>query len=200
MNSRTQHLDTYLAACAAYTATLLAFESDADAAIVYSGVVNITIPGTFAGVYLNMVTGATSTSFASNPGADFNPYYGGSRLWAPANIGAIVGTGNQASALPQRGFVGPYVGPASNFINGTPVFTTNFTSGVATFAGVRFLRESDSVTLYGWVRMIKSSSNTLPGMILDYAYEDNGGAIPSSGSLAILALGACACWGRRRAS
>src|SRR5262245_59803052 len=46
----------------------------AQAAIVYSGVVNINIPSTLAGVYLNVVTGVNNIAPGSAPGWDVNPW------------------------------------------------------------------------------------------------------------------------------
>src|SRR5690606_15216369 len=42
--------------------------------VVDSGVVNIAIPATFDGVYLNWLTGATCTSSCTGSGFMFNPY------------------------------------------------------------------------------------------------------------------------------
>lgn len=183
-------LTEHFACCSAASASISAFQHEADAAIVYSGVVNITIPGHFAGVYLNMITGVTTTSQGSNPGCDFNPYYGGNRLFSPPQMGAIVGSGNQASSVPGGGIVGP----DSNFITGFPILMDAFTANLSGIVGVKFLRETDSTSLYGWVRISKSASIVAPGTIIDYGYQDNGsailpGAIPAPGSLAALALG-----------
>ena len=63
MNSRADRIESHFAVCAAATAAAAMLAGkNADAAIFYSGIVNITITGNFAGVYLNMITGQTGTS------------------------------------------------------------------------------------------------------------------------------------------
>src|SRR4051812_47008044 len=64
----------------------------ADATIVYSGIVNFSIPNNFDGLYIDFVTGATGTSSAAVPGANFNPYNGGTGLqffWNAAQNGGL---------------------------------------------------------------------------------------------------------------
>src|SRR5690349_5352518 len=58
-----------------------------EAGIVYSGPVNINIPSTTAGVYLNVVTGVFNVAPASAPGWDLNPW-SSSSLFVYANNAA----------------------------------------------------------------------------------------------------------------
>ena len=73
--------------------------SDADATIIWSGSVNITIPSTVDGVYLNVVTGATGSSSAQVSGWDMGTPWNSSSLnfFTPTpnpGDGEMVGTGN----------------------------------------------------------------------------------------------------------
>jgi hypothetical protein len=203
MSSIGTRLEAHFAAGAAMSAVLIAHPHDVEAAIVYSGIVNISIPGNFAGVYLNLVTGLTGTSAASVPGHDFNPYYGGNRLFMSNFLGNnAVGTGSGIAVAnaPPQWFMGPVVGASSPFITSTDFPTMeNFTPGSPGIIGVRFRRESDSMILYGAVGIIRSASNTTPGMISWYGYENFGATfVPVPGSLAMLALGALGLRGRKR--
>jgi len=187
MTTLSKRLDQHFAACtaAAAGAALLGGAEQAQAAVVYSGVVNINIPQNFNGVYLNMVTGVTGTAAGLVVGHDINPYFGGNDLFAQNNA---AGVGIHANA-------GPPLGQAINLALGAPVVApffpgfpinadANFIVGTPGFLGVRFLRESDNVQLNGWVRMSRGGAGA--GTIVDYGYEDTGGAITAGqGAVAI---------------
>src|SRR5690349_20813070 len=67
-------LNSHIARCAAIAATVSLAPSSTDAAIVWSGVVNVNIPSNVAGVYLNVITGATGSSAGQVPGWTINPW------------------------------------------------------------------------------------------------------------------------------
>ena len=69
---------TATAVAAATGVGLVGQAQEAHAQIVYSGPVNITIPTTTAGVYLNVVTGVNNPSPSGAPGWDVNPWGSGS--------------------------------------------------------------------------------------------------------------------------
>jgi len=69
-----------LGAVALTTALSSALAPSADAAVVVSGPVNITIGGVPPGVFLNVVTGQVGTSFSGVPGADLNLFGFGASL------------------------------------------------------------------------------------------------------------------------
>lgn len=180
MSNLTKRLDAHFAACAAAAASaaVAGIGEKAGAAIVYSGVVNIPIPGNFLGVYIDLVTGVTGTSQATVPGFDLNPYYGGNSIFAQNNAAAV---GIKASAGPPTGQVinlalgAPVIGP---FFTGNPLLTSaNFVPGTPGLVGVSFRRESDNAVLKGWVRMSRGANNTTAGLIVDYAYENTGASI-----------------------
>src|SRR3954471_13542629 len=81
-NNKIRPVNGRLAAYATLAGAALAAPAipTADATIVYSGVVNYSVPNNFDGIYINFVTGATGTYSAAVPGANFNAYNGGTNL------------------------------------------------------------------------------------------------------------------------
>ena len=75
-NKKLTPIDGRLAAYATLAGAALAAPAipNADAAIIYSGVVNLNIPSTTAGLYLNVFSGVSNTNPALVPGWDVNPF------------------------------------------------------------------------------------------------------------------------------
>jgi len=194
-----------LSAVAATGATV-GFVQNAEAAIVSSGPVNINIPVTTAGIYLNVVTGATGTS-SSLPGWDVNPW-GSSNLAYFSSAGGptyVQRTGGGATANLAAGTLigGASVYGASNAANtGSEAHVFN---GV-NIIGFRFQNEANGNAIhYGWMKISLGASFTdAARAIVEYAYEDQAGvgiqagAVPTPGTAALLALGAVGMAGRRR--
>ena len=195
--------DRRLAAYATLAGAILAAPSipTAEAAIVWSGVVNINIPSTTDGIYLNVVTGVASSIPAVAAGWDINPWSSSAlNFFTPTpnpGGGTMVGTGSTYDNL-ELGFV---VGSASTFsntgtvtINGsTPL---NFNSS-QNFFGFRFINEAMGGQIqYGWVQVsLSGSAAGQPRSIVSYAYENTGGPIsgmipePATTSLLLMAAG-----------
>ena len=218
-------VDGKLAAYATLAGAALAapgFAPSAEATIVYSGVVNITIPITVQGIYLNVATGVVGTTPAGSPGWDLNPWGTGS-LFLYAN--------NAAS--PMDGFVNNFPGGSSatlvdNLPFGTPIngaFTFGRTNGIETtgataftlnssnnLAGFRFTNEAAGGAIqFGWIRLSLSTAyNASPRLVVEYAYENTGapilaGAVPEPSTLAlfgVMAAGAVGVreWRKRKAA
>lgn len=95
-----RHLMAFSAVAAAGASA--GFVNNAEAAVVSSGPVNINVPSTTAGVYLNVVTGANSSSPAAAPGWDVNPWSGTGLSYfnpsAPAGGVYVQRTGGGATA------------------------------------------------------------------------------------------------------
>ena len=148
----------------------------AKAAIVYSGVVNITIPSTTEGIYLNVVTGAAGPRGAA-PGWDFNPYKNNAGLafFAPTNGGTLAASSTTGSAA-LRLYGGETIGPSGTY-NGNQAVGTNFFNGGEACVGIRFMNEATGIINYGWVLLNTASGNGFPARIVSYAYENTGAPI-----------------------
>lgn len=157
-------------------ATLTAL--NASAAIVDSGVVNIPVPQTFDGIYLNFVTGASGTSGASVPGWDFDPY-GATTLgifWATLPA-APTGSGMVAPATTTPLLIlapGTTVSSAGTFTKTIAAAASLRTGFASAYIGVAFLNEATGATNYGWVEFSTTSPTGYPATIVRYAYENTG--------------------------
>jgi hypothetical protein len=172
-------VDARLAACAAAAGASLAVSSSAQAAIIYSGPVSISIPTTTAGVYLNVVTGANSSLPSSAPGWDVNP-------WSSTNLsffspsspsgGAYVGAVASITSLN----LGDLISAANSFTNvansalSAPIFNSS-----NNFVGFRFINEAAGSQLqFGWLQISLGATLTDPARaIVGYAYENTGAGI-----------------------
>ncbi len=190
---------------AAATAAAAVGTQQADAAIVYSGVVNIPIPSTTAGVYLDVDTGVSNTSPALVPGWDLNPYNGGRQFWA---IGAAAGVASSTAAaggVLQNLAIGATIDASRTYAKDgfqEVADMAQFPAGGTGIVGFR----TDAGS-YGWMRFTSGAVAGSVGSIVDYAIEDGGGAIlagatgvPEPGSMGLFALGAVglASWRRRK--
>jgi hypothetical protein len=204
-------LDSRLAAYAAVATAALAAPAlpTADANIVYSGVLNTSIPLTFDGLYLNMVTGAAVTTAGTTlPGWDVNPWAtaGAWRFNVNANganaDGGVVGTGTAVTNLT----LGTIIGAASTFITGASNIPPN---GVSIF-GIRLFNEATSTTHFGWLR-VNLPTGGGAGTLVDFAFENvantsiGAGAIPEPSTvtlLGVMAAGAIGvrAWRKRKAA
>ena len=219
MSSR---VDGRLAAYATLAGVALAAPAipSADADIVYSGVVNITIPSTTAGIYLNVVTGVFATTPAGAPGWDLNPW---------SSTGLSIWANNAAS--PNDGVLSNFTGGTSNtlvdnipfgiIVDGTwtygrtnAVETTGSTAFVlnssSNMIGFLFINETTGQYNFGWARISLSSTyQSQPRVLVEYAYDNSGAGIfigiPEPSTFALLgvmaagALGVRA-WRKRKAA
>ncbi len=166
----------------------------AQAVVVYSGTVNIAVPNSFDGLFLNVVTGSTfaGPGFPALGGAganyDVNIYFSGTwTLFAPGFLGQSEPTPVPAGS---KGYVadsptGTALNlPVGTLIGGSSVFNTSTTpagalaTGATTVLGFRFRNEgpnlavsTDDTVHYGWARFRLPSSGTGPGTLVDYAFE-----------------------------
>lgn len=207
-------LDGHFGRCAAMAAVgvgggaMVTAPQTADAAVVHSGPVNINIPSTTAGVYLNVVTGVSNTNPGLVSGWDLNP-------WSSTAF-------NMFSPSPNPG--GPHVGTGSTYFNlavGTLVSGASTFSGTGTstisgttplnfnsnnnYVGFRFINEANSNQVhYGWMRIaLGASASAQPRAIVEYAYESVAGqgiTVPEPTSIGLLAMGAGGLITRRRRS
>jgi hypothetical protein len=214
------------AAAAAGAAVLVsAAAGSAQAAVIYSGTVNLPVPNTIDGLFLNVVTGSTFTGpgfpTLGGPGSnyDINPF--GTTSWSFFSPGSSGQSAPTPVPTSQKGYVASSTsGPVSNLpqgtlIDGSSILNTGTPSGsaVATgspaIVGFRFRNENDTSTPnddtvhFGWARFNLSAG--APGTLIDYAWESTpnvgilaGVAVPEPASLGVLGLGGAMLVQRRR--
>lgn len=203
MKNLKMRLDSHFVAAAA-VAAVAAVGAQANAGVVYSGVVNLATSTSINGLYLNVVTGQINepgnTGGGTVPGWDLN-IYGGTQTWysfQPGGQWGYVGTGTSTLAQLLAGAV----------IDGSTINLTNSANGSAfptdapgALFGFRFTNEGTGQVNYGWGRYYRPAGAA--GVLVDYAYEDSGagiaaGAVPAPGALALIGLGGLVAGRRRR--
>ncbi len=169
------------------------------------------VPFNLGGVYLDLVTGAASTSDTDVPGFDINPFFTGTdgtpptrfNLYTPDFTGGIVVAGVIPGISAQQLTFGATVGPGLVYKNGA----VNATSGSTDihYIGFRFLNESTSIENYGYIAVQQSVSPAAAGSvrILGWAYDNTGAAItvsavPEPASYAMFGAGLLAVAALRR--
>lgn len=154
----------------------------AGAAVVCSGAVDLAIPATGEGLYVNLVNGVSGDAASQVPGFDFDPYAAQNSAptgqlkfyWGPSsNGGAGVVSSGDTYALLQPGDV---IGPASSFSRAAFTGdTTAWQAGVtAGYLGARFTNESSGEINYGWLHLTTTAPLGFPMTLLDWCYDDSG--------------------------
>jgi hypothetical protein len=162
------------------------------AQVVYSGVVDLAIPNTTAGLYVNVLNGSTFSGpgtfpVLGGPGANFDFNVFGAAAWT---LFSPTTSGQSAPTVPltSRGYVAATsTGPAAvlavgQLIDGTSVFNTGspsasaLSTGAPAIFGFRFRNEgpdlgtaADDTVHFGWARVQLVAGQ--PGLLVDYAFE-----------------------------
>jgi len=172
--------------------------ASAHAAVVSSGPVNLPIPLSLNGLYLNVLTGANNlpppgADGVTVPGWDINPYGTGGLSFfsaAPTGSSGYAGSGGVVSNLAP----GALVGPGSTFITAIstpPALTWNLNSS-NNFVGFRFLNEGGGSVHYGYFQLA-IGANTLDRTLVSYAFESTPmtaiAVVPEPGTYALMGLG-----------
>ncbi len=200
---------TRTAVALATGAGLMLAASHAHAVIVYSGTVNLTIPATTNGLYLNVVTGATnlpgSTGGATVPGWDINP-------WSSSGLGffspsSMVGGSYVLSSASTTANLAPgaSIGGSSTFGTGSSFNTSQWLLNSSNnLFGFRFTDENTGSLHYGWGRISLSSTIAGSRALVEYAYESTpglaiqAGVVPEPSTFAMLGLGVAGLLAARR--
>ncbi len=215
MSTIAKRLDVHFAALAAVGAVACIGAADkAQAAIVWSGPVNLEITSSTNGLYLNVVTGATnqpgSTAGGTVPGWDINPYSASSlTMFNPAAPAGGVYVQRTGGGAPGNLPGGQLIDAASTYGAGAAATTGAqpfILSSANNIVGFRFQNEAAAnQTQYGWFRISLSTDLTAqPRAVIEYAYENSGagiqaGAVPApTAGMGVLALGGLGLLGRRR--
>jgi PEP-CTERM motif len=189
------------AIAAAAGAGLMLAASSSFAVIVTSGTVNLSIPLTTNGLYVNVVTGATnlpgSTAGTTVPGWDINP-------WSATGLAFFSSTNPAGGAYVLSGTSTVGNLAAGTLISGTSTFGSGVAANTAQFNlnssnnlfGFRFFNEATSAVHYGWARLSLGASSIDPArMLVEYAYESTpglgiqAGVVPEPGTYALMGLG-----------
>ena len=185
----------------------------ANAAIVYSGVINFACAIDIDGTYINVETAQLSNGPGSGvPGWDVNPYRSttgsGMNFFSPTGGGMVSAASGVGSALNLAG--GASIGSTSNFSSSTATIAFGAAAGqwqygANNLVGFRFV-SSAGTTHSGWMRFLMgsqpASGNLVTRTVVDFAYESVAGAsigagvVPAPGAIALLGLAGLA--GRRR--
>ena len=171
----------------------------AHAQVVSSGIVNLAIPASTNGLYLNVVNGANNlpapgSAGSTVPGWDINP-------WSATGIGffspsAPLGGAYVLSAPGTVGNLAPgaTVSGASTFGSGTTANTAQWLLNSSNnFFGFRFINEAGGgTTHYGWAQIAFGSTLTNRTLV-QYAFEATPltaiAVVPEPGTYALMGLG-----------
>lgn len=143
-------------------AALVTLTTESHAAPIQSPVANLAIPVTVAGVYLNIVTGATGA--ASTPGWDVNAWGTSSlRFWASnaaeASNGIVESGGNTPNLAP-----GTVVDGSSTFGRQSGEIVTagagHWNLNATNYIGFRFIDSSNNSVHYGWASVFVGATAT----------------------------------------
>lgn len=176
-------------------ASVLFLATSAPAAVIYSGLQNITIPNDFEGVYVNVITGAATTSLPGNwnDAPMINPFFGGTAIATSALLRPVITGADQIENLSYS----ILVGPESSFAAGESGSSTHigsgpgqFLLGVEGYIGYAFSAYVGGPTMYGVMRVTLDNDGS-GATIHDWTYDDSGAPViipePGRGVLLLLA-------------
>lgn len=178
----------------------------ARAAVIYSGLQNIAIPTDFDGVYIDIDTGAFSTSAIA--GWDINPFFGGSAIgnsaaFQPSRLGLnnddpIVNL-SYGTLVDSSLFYSTGEGGSGDPVSHLGIGSNQFQPGVEGYLGFMFTTNDSAGPYYGWMRVVLTN-NVPGGLIKDWAYDNTGAPIvaPEPGRAMLLLLGMLGLFTRRQ--
>ena len=161
----------------ALAASLLSIASGASAAVVCNNT-PIAIPATFIGIYVNLVTGASSSTAASVPGWDYDPWsssglFSGFFPPTPASSHGAVNAGTLYQVL-----AGGATVSGANTFGVSDLYTTwiNWQAvNTGQYLGLRFFNEATSAINFACVQLdTQNAGFGFPATIQSWCYENTG--------------------------
>lgn len=144
--------------------------------IVDSGEIDLDIPATFDGLYLNWVTGTSADPNVNFYDVDVTDPANGLHFYWPNNASGegAVGSGGTYDVLAS----GATVGPGSTFISaGGSADTSNWQSGVDGYLGFRFVCAVPGGFCYGYAHLTTTAPQGFPATVVRYWYNSAGDPI-----------------------
>ena len=144
--------------------------------IVDSGEIDLDIPATFDGLYLNWVTGTSADPNVNFYDVDVTDPANGLHFYWPNNADGegAVGSGSTYDVLAS----GATVGPGSTFISaGGSADTSNWQSGVDGYLGFRFVCAVPGGFCYGYAHLTTTAPQGFPATVVRYWYNSAGDPI-----------------------
>lgn len=197
MTARYLSLSPRTAVALAIGAGALLAAATAHAQVVSSGIVNLGIPASTNGLYVNVVTGATNLpaggAGTTVPGWDINPWSAtGIAFFSPAALTGgsyVITSANNVTNLAP----GSLVGSASTFGSGTTAFQSQWQLNSSNnYFGFRFTNEAGGTLHYGWAQIAFGASLT-ERTLVQYAFQATPNAsisvVPEPGTYAMMGMG-----------
>jgi len=193
----------------------------ANAAVVYSGIINFVCAVDTDGCYINVQTNVLSNGPQSGvPGWDVNPYStgGGMNFYGGAAGGGMMRYPGLTTGTAGNLALGTSIGSPGSYSNSTSANAVVFgaaagqwTYSANNIVGFKFIA-ADTLTHYGWMRFAigAATGSTTVGMtrtVVDYGWENTAttsilagaGIVPAPGALALLGVAGLVGARRRRA-
>ncbi|MEM9479876.1 MAG: hypothetical protein AAGA58_09520 [Verrucomicrobiota bacterium] len=176
------------------------------AAVIHSGVKDLSVPSSPAGIFINLETETTSSSFPSDfySTPSINPFFGGTQIGTSAELQPVL---TELPSTPGEGQIANL--PLGTVIDASGVFTGlengssthtglglgQFQPGVPGYIGFYIEPGPSSDRFYGWMRLTVESGS--PGTVHEWAIQSDPGvpvlagllqAVPEPSSLVLLYL------------
>lgn len=170
---------------ASFALSFALMPASALAALVCSAPLELAVPQSGEGLYINLVTGVSGESEGQVPGFDVDPYAAQNSdpahqlkfYWGQSsNGGAGVASAGDTYAVLQPG---DSIGPDSLFTRAAFTGDTSaWQAGVAEgYLGMRFTNEATGELNYGWLRLRSSAPLGFPLTVVDGCYDDSGAGV-----------------------
>lgn len=155
------------------------------AALVCSGPLELAVPQSGEGLYIDLVTGVSGESEGQVPGFDVDPYAAQNSepahqlkfYWGSSSNGGagVASDGDTYAVLASGDTIGPdSLFTRAAFTGDTSVWQAGVAEG---YLGMRFTNEAAGLLNYGWLRLRSSAPLGFPLTVVDACYDDSGAAL-----------------------